>query len=631
MERRLAAVLIGDVVGYGRLSQLDEEGTRARFQTDLHEIFEPKIAAHRGRLVKTMGDGLLIEFASVVDAIRCAIELQRSKAERNAGVPKHQRLVYRIGINLGDVIVEGDDIHGDGVNIAARLQGLAEPGGIAISGTAYDHVKTRLPVGYADLGEQTVKSIAEPVRVYRVLLDPREAGRTIPKQVPLPRIKSWRWQMATAAVIAFVIAVGAAAWLRPWQPRIESASVERMALPLPDKPSIAVLPFTNMSGDPQQQYFSDGITEDIITELSRFRSLFVIARNSSFQYRDKATDVTRIGRELGVQYVVEGSVRRSSDRIRITAQLIDVTTANHLWAERYDRDLQDTFAVQDEVTRTIVSTLAIRLEDERLAAAKRKPPENMLAYDYWLRGKNCLDLWNRPALFDARAFFEKAIEIDPGYARAYAGLALTYEWAAFYSAWGGGDPTAHEKAERHALKAASLDGTDYQPHIALGWIYQERRDFERSRRHLDRAEALNPNDADMLINKAMILSAQGDADRAIVLAQSAIRLNPYHPDWYLGYYSHCLMIARRYDEAMELRALATSTLPEARVYTAILCVLLGRMDEARRHVDALMASFSSHWLGEPTVGFFVKLMGGYKNQSDADIFREALRKAGLPE
>jgi TolB-like protein/Tfp pilus assembly protein PilF len=411
----------------------------------------------------------------------------------------------------------------------------------------------------------------------------------------------------------------------------ESAAPPHESLALPDKPSIAVLPFANISGDPEQEYFADGITEDIITELSRFRTLFVIARNSSFQYRGNDIDVRRISRELGVRYVVEGSVRKSADRIRISAQLVEAVTGKHLWAERYDRDLRDTFAVQDEVTRMIVSTLAIRLEDEGLAIAKRKQPEKMQAYDYWLRGKNCLDLWNRNALLDARAFFEKAIEIDPNYARAYAGLALTYEWGAFYTAWGGGDPTARDMAERYALNAVSLDPTDHQPHVALGWIYQERRDFERSRRHLDRAEVLNPNDADMRINKAMMLSCQGEPDLAIELAQSAIRLNPYHPDWYLGYYSHCLMIARRYDEAMELRALATNILPEARAYMAVLCMLLGHMDEAKRHVDALVASFSSHWLGKPTVSFFAKLIGGYKNQADADIVIEALRKAGLPE
>jgi len=412
-------------------------------------------------------------------------------------------------------------------------------------------------------------------------------------------------------------------------PAASSGSAQEV-LTLPDKPSIAVLAFANMSGDPAQQYFTEGITEDIITELSRFRTLFVIARNSSFQYRGKEIDVTRIGRELGVQYVVEGSVRRSGERIRITAQLVEAATGKHLWAERYDRDLRDTFAVQDEVTRMIVSTLAIRLEDEGLAAAKRKPPENMLAYDYWLRGKSCLDLWNRQALFDARAFFEKAIEIDPNYARAYAGLALTYEWAAFYTAWGGGDPTAREMAERYALKAVSLDPTDHQPHVALGWIYQERGEFERSRHHLDRAEALNANDADMLINKAMILSLQGEAETAIELARSAIRLNPYHPDWYLGYCSHCYMAAHRYEEAMALRGFTAQKLPEARAFMAALCVLLGRMDEARRHVDELVASFPAHWLGQPTASFFANLLS-YKHQTDTDIVIEALRKAGLPE
>lgn len=397
------------------------------------------------------------------------------------------------------------------------------------------------------------------------------------------------------------------------------------------KPSLAVLPFRNLSEDPTHLYFSDGITEDIITELSRFRSLSVIASNSSFQYRGMANDLRRVGQELGVRYIVEGSVRRSSDRIRITAQLVDAATATHLWAEHYDRDLRDTFAVQDEVTRMIVSMLAIRVEDEGLAAAKRKSPESMQAYDYWLRGKNCLDQWNRQALFQGRALFEKAIEIDPGYARAYAGLALTYEWAAFYTAWGGGDPTAFEMAERLALKAVALDATDYQPHMALGWIYQERGDFARSRRHLDRAEALNPNDADLLINKAMILSCQGETDRAIELAQTAIRLNPHHPDSYLGYYSHCLMMAGRYDEAMALRASATSAFPEARAFIAVLCVQLGRLDEAKREVDALIADFPLYWLGEPTASFFVKQLGGYKNRPDTDMVIEALRKAGLPE
>jgi TolB-like protein/cytochrome c-type biogenesis protein CcmH/NrfG len=397
------------------------------------------------------------------------------------------------------------------------------------------------------------------------------------------------------------------------------------------KPSVAVLPFRNLSGDPEQQYFSDGITEDIITGLSRFRQLFVIARNSSFQYRGKEVDVSRLGHELGVQYVVEGSIRKAAERVRITAQLIDAATGNHLWAERFDRDYHDVFAVQDEVTQMIVSTLVVRLEDEGLASAKRKPPASMKAYDYWLRGKMCLDLWTKPAHAEARAFFEKAIAIDPGYARAYAGLALTYEWAAYYSAWGGGDPTLPERAEALALKAAELDPTDHVPLVTLGWINTERRDYERARRYLDRAEALNPNDADMLINKAVMLSLQGEPDAALALARSAIRLNPLHPDYYLGYLAHCYFIAGRYEEAMALREGLSNVFPEGRIALAVLCVLLGRLEEARGHIEKFVADFPSHWIGRPSVSFVTHHIFHYKRKADAEVFLNALRQTGLPE
>ena len=359
MERRLAAVLIADVVGYGRLSQIDEEGTRARFQADLKEIFEPKIAAHRGRLIKTMGDGLLVEFPSVVDALRCAVEVQQEKAKRNAAAPPEQRLDFRIGVNLGDVIVEGDDIHGDGVNIADRLQALAEPGGVAISGTAYDQVKAKLPVGYASLGEQKVKSIAEPVRVYRVAAwTRRRPARPSPRRRDLrvmararqqPRRSSRSWWPARRA------------WWQPWQTAGEAAQVTAAPRPPDTRPSLVVLPFDNLSDDNEQGYLADGITEDLTTELARIPGLFVISRNAAFTYKDKAVQPAQIASELGVRYILEGSIRRAGDDMRINAQLIDATTSGHMWAERFDGAWGEVFALQDKVIENVGQALKLRL------------------------------------------------------------------------------------------------------------------------------------------------------------------------------------------------------------------------------------------------------------------------------
>jgi TolB-like protein/DNA-binding SARP family transcriptional activator/Tfp pilus assembly protein PilF len=395
------------------------------------------------------------------------------------------------------------------------------------------------------------------------------------------------------------------------------------------KPSIAVLPFRNLNAELDQQYLSDGITEDIITELSRFRQLFVIARNSSFQYRGKDVDVKRIGRELGVGYVVEGSIRRVADRVLITAQLIDASTGGHLWADRFNCALQDVFAVQDEVTQTIVATLAIRLEDEGLAIAKRKPPQSMRAYDYRLRGKNLMDLWTRQGNEDAKSLFQKAAEVDPSYARAKSGLALTYQWAAYYSAWGGDNPASHERAEGLAQEAMQLDPTDHVPHVTLAWIYAERRDYVRARRHLDQAEALNPNDADMLIAKAMMLSLQGEPGAALVLAHSAMRLNPRHPDYYLAYLAHCYLMAGRCEEAKALSE-SLCALPEGRAILVVICVKLGQLEEAQYHAGRFLADFPTHWIGPGSASFVVDHLFHYKNRVDSDMMVEALIEAGVP-
>src|SRR5262249_44549214 len=370
-QRRLTTILAADVVGYSSLMERDEAGTMAQLRARRREVLMPLVSQHGGRVFKLMGDGAFVEFNSVVTAVECAVEIQNVMRARNADKPSETPILLRIGINLGDVIVEGSDLYGDGVNLAARLQSLAEPGEIWFAASVYDQVEKKLSLGYEDLGLRDLKNIARPLHVYRV---------------------------------------------NPEAPAAAAASVagDRGA-----KPAIAVLPFTNMSGDPEQQYYSDGITEDIITELSRFRSLFVIARNSTFQYRDKATDVRRIGRELGAQYVVEGSVRKAGDRLRVTAQLIEAASGNHVWAERYDRDLQDVFAVQDQIIATIVGTLAGRLQAAGTEQASRKPPKSLAAYECVLRGK-ALALGDLEAEAERRRMFERAIELDPKYGQAYA-------------------------------------------------------------------------------------------------------------------------------------------------------------------------------------------------------------------
>jgi TolB-like protein len=376
IERRLAAILAADVAGYSRLMGADETGT-ARVLREHRTAVDPVVASHGGRIVKTTGDGVLLEFSSIVAAVECALAVQKLKAERNADVPEERRMLFRIGINLGDVLIEGDDILGDGVNIAARLEGIAEPGGICISASAYDHVRGKVDAEFADLGEQGLKNIARPVRVFRVHFG------------------------------------GTAATARP-------------ALPLPDKPSIAVLPFQNMSGDPEQEYFADGIVEEIITALSRLRQLFVIARNSSFTYKGRAVDVKQVGRELGVRYVLEGSVRRAANRVRITGQLVDASTGAHLWADRFDGELEDIFDLQDRVTASVVGAIAPKLEQAEIERAKRKPTDSLDAYDYYLRGLASFYRGTKRATSEALQLLYLAIDLDPDFAPAYGMAAFCY-------------------------------------------------------------------------------------------------------------------------------------------------------------------------------------------------------------
>jgi adenylate cyclase len=424
VKRKLTAILSADVEGYSRLMEDDEEAT-VRTLTAYREVMSGLIQGHSGRVVDAKGDNLLAEFPSVVDAVRCAVEIQKELKVKNADLPEHRRMEFRIGINLGDVIEEEETIYGDGVNIAARLEGLAQGGNICISRMAFDSVKNKLNLGYEYLGEHSVKNIAEPVRVYKVLMEPEYAGKVLGEERPRP---SKRPRTAIAAAVILLIVAGALAiwnfYFRP--PPIEPASVERMAFPLPEKPSIAVLPFSNMSGDPEQEYFSDGITENIITALSKVEKLFVIARNSTFTYKGKPVKVQQVAQDLGVQYVLEGSIQRSADRIRITGQLIDARKGHHLWAERYDRDLKELFALQDEITMKIITALEVKLTEGEQALVAGSGTDNLDAYLKILQARDLKRHQTIENNHKARQLAEEAIKLDPDYAQAYRWLSGTH-------------------------------------------------------------------------------------------------------------------------------------------------------------------------------------------------------------
>ena len=579
VERRLAAILAADMVGYSRLMEADETGTLARLRAHRLELIDPAIAKSRGRLIKTTGDGLLVEFQSVTGAVECAVEIQRRMARRNADVPPAHRIEFRIGINLGDVIIEDGDIFGDGVNVAARLQVLAEAGGICVSGAIRDQLGDRLGVAFDDLGEQSVKNLARPIRVCRVRLDGAPPpGRAAPS-------------------------------------RREVAVVS-------DKPSIAVLPFVNMSGDPEQEFFADGLTEDIITALSRFRELFVISRNSAFVHKGKAVKVQDVAAEFGVQYVVEGSVRKAGGRVRITVQLIDGETDRHVWAERYDRELQDIFAIQDEVTAAIVATLPGRVEAATHDRAKRKPTDNMAAYECVLAGKV---LHHRSTLVDnaaALAMLERALALDPKYAHAHAWMACVLGQAWVYGWCEDRDATFRRVGEKLQI-AQALDDNDSDVHrIFAAWNLVQHH-FDRALYHQERALGLNPNNDLIVVQQGEVLTWLGRPEEGIEWIQNAMRLNPYHPERYWNHLGRAYFVGQRYAEAIE--AFSRITSPD-HTHHAFLAAAHAQIDDEKaaaahaRQVIGLQPEFS--------IGAYLATLH-YKRESDRAHHREALLKAGL--
>ena len=576
MERRLVAILAADVVGYSRLIRADEEGTLTALKAVRSDLIDPEISRHHGRIFKLMGDGMLAEFASVVDAVRAAVEVQDSLAARNAGMPADKRIELRVGVNLGDVVIDGDDIQGDGVNVAARLEGLANPGEVWISGAVHEQVKNRLDLPFEDMGGQMVKNIDEPVRV-------------------------WRWAANTGA--------------RAVEPAMTDTP------PLPGKPSIAVLPFVNMSGDPEQEYFADGITEDLITEFSRFQELIVIARNSVFSYKGRAVKVQEVGRELGVRYVLEGSVRKAGERVRITAQLVEAATGHHLWAERYDRELEDVFAVQDEVTRQIVATLAGKLDATELRRARGAGERtgNLEAYDLVLRGRERLSQFTLEDNLAARRLYEEAVALDPDYARAYAGLAWTY----LVEAQTTGLDEAYERALAHARTGVRMDPASHSNYLTLGNVYLSSGKPDQAVEAFRRGIELNPNDSDGLGMLAYALCLQGKPDEAIARINEAAQINPGFRHWRPALVGLVHFVARRYAESVAAMEGLDEVAPWFMTWYAAALAQLGREEEAKEMI--------ARYLRTPLPWAFESHIRRFKHAEDRDHFAEALRKAGWPE
>jgi len=612
-QRRLTTIVAADVAGYSRLIAEDEEATIAAIRDLRAGLIDGKIAAYRGRIANTAGDSLLIEFPSIVDALRCAIDLQRGLAERNSGLPADRRIEFRMGINLGDVVEQDGDLLGDGVNVAARLEGIAEPGGICLSAAAYEQVRDRVDIGFADIGSQALKNIPTPVRVYRVLLDGR--GTT-----PARRTVAGRRGVAAAAALLLAAFGAGLWWWGPWRGETDTARSE--------KPSIAVLPFTNMSNDAQQEYFSDGVTEDLITDLSRMSGLFVIARNTVFTYKGRAVNVKQVSEDLGVRYVLEGSVRRSGDRVRITAQLIDARTGGHVWADRFDRKLGDIFALQDDVTRHIVSALAPELAGAAPALSRRSDKETTPeVYDLYLRGVEALRQYTRESIAEARTYFLKALARDPDYARAYAAVAFTYTAGSIFFQTERTEEAANQ-AVRYALRALELDDTLPQGHFSLAIAYLRQRRHDDALAAARKAVRYDPNYSDGYAALANILTYTGEGEEAARLMRHAMKLNPRYSAAYIDILGRAYFSMGQYDKAIAELGECISRDPAAflcHTFLAAAYGLTGRLEEARWQAQEVLSL-------DP--GFSLRtdiIAPQYRNAEHGRPYQSGLRMAGIPE
>ena len=626
-RRKLAAILSADVAGYSSLMQTDEDST-IRILTNYRSTISKLIQKFRGHVVDATGDNLMAKFSSVVDAVNCAVEIQNELAERNAEFPKERRMDFRIGINLGDIVEKEDRIYGDGVNIAARIESLADPGGICISGSAYEQIENKLALGYKYIGKHSAKNISKPITVYRVPIGP--AGTT----AKVKRKRSTRQNRYKPALIGLslvvLVAIAFMAWNYYLLPPLTSKKIDSKSIAtvgMPEKLSIAVLPFTNMGGDPNQEYFSDGITEEIITQLARFSDIHVIARNSSFTYKGKPVKVQQVGQELGVRYVLEGSVLKSGDKIRVTAQLVDAATGGHVWAERYDRKNEDIFALHDDISQHIAAALGSSTGALEIAERKRvmsSNPNNLSAFETFLRATEHFHRFTKDDNLKARNLGLKATELKPDYAQAYGGVGWTH-FTDYLLRWTETPESSLNQAYNWAQKALAIDPTDYESYWLLSIIYPFRKEYDKSLASAQRALSLNPNSASLLQSLGgNVYTYLGGANEAVQMIEKAMRLDPRHPvSWYDRLGRACYA-ARQYEKAV--KALKHIGQPKIRqlLYLAASYGRLGLKEKANAEVAQILKLDP-----KVTVETWAE-REPYKNSGDKEHWIDGLRKAGIP-
>jgi len=616
VSRKLAAILAVDMVGYSRLMGADEEGTIARQKAHRTELIDPKIAEHNGRIVKTTGDGMLVEFASAVDAVLCAVEVQRAMAEREAAVPEDRRIAYRVGINIGDIVIDGDDILGDGVNIAARLEALAESGGICISRAVFAQIRNKVRLGFADLGLQTVKNIAEPVPTYRVLLDPADAGKLIAAK--RRRLTHWRWAAATVAAV-LVLAVAGVAWWRPSAPPVA-----------PEKPSIAVLPFDNLSGDPEQDSFADGLSEDIRTSLAKLDKVLVIDRRSSSKYKGKAVKVQEVARDLNVTHVLDGSVQKSGSRLHITAQLVDGRTGGQKWAESYDREAVDIFAIKDEIVLKILPNLVADLTKDDSARVTAHGTKNLQA---WLLYRDGMKHFRRSTKEDnirARELFEAAIAIDKNYSEPYSGLSSVYSLEARMK-WVDDPKAPLAKSAESVRKALELNPDNIAAKKSLAILHLYKEEYAEAVAVAERAVFLAPSDGGAVAVYGFVLQKANYAEKSVQQLERALRLDPFAPIWVVESLCESYVMAGRYEDALAQCQKAQQLKPKgpiaADIHLDLACAYdgLGRNDEAREETQKVIETYPKYTIS------FLRKWQKYRDLAYKEQWLGCLRRNGLPE